>query len=130
MALISEIELIVLRNKTQFQYAHLQIGMTCPRPTLTSIGSETVDWYSQGRARIAAITIRTISKHAAATEAVAHEFRICLAVDQVTRRRDLRACLPVRQVTAWIGCRCIKLQGMQRKLLEMCHVDGKKLTVQ
>ena len=70
---------------------------------------------------MAAITIGTVCEHAAAPKTSTHQFRIGRIVYQVAWSRDLRTCHTRRQIAALVwGC-SVKLQGLKRKVLEICH---------
>ena len=51
---------------------------------------------------MAAVAIGAIGENAATAETVLDQLRIDIRIDQMRRRGDLRARLPVFQITAWI----------------------------
>ncbi len=61
---------------------------------------------------MASIAIRTICKHAAASEPFDDQFGVGRIVDEVAWRCHLRAGLLARQIAAGVGCSRVKLQGL------------------
>ena len=88
---------------------------------LAAVCFEVVNGHAKRYARLASIAIWAVGKHAAAPEPAGHEVRIGVVVDEMAGRSDLRAGLLARQVTAGVGRRCIKLQGLQRQVFEVRH---------
>ena len=73
------------------------------------------------RTGLAAVAIRSIGKNAAASKTVFNQLGVNVSVNQVRRRGNLRARLPVFQIAARVGRSGIKLQSGKRQILEMCH---------
>jgi hypothetical protein len=119
--LVAQVELVVLWHEAEFEDAGVQCLVPAPCAALAAIGAEEIDRHAQRHAGLAAIAVGAVSEHAAAPEAVGHQVRISVVVDQVAGCGDLRAGLFARQVAAGIRCRCIKLQGLQGQVFEVRH---------
>ncbi len=70
------------------------------------------------------IAVGAVGKSAAAAEPDLDQFAVDLAVDGVTRRRDLRARELVGQVAARVGCSRVELQYREGQVVELCHLSG------
>ena len=98
--------------------------MACGRSALAPIGGEMIDQDTQGYASLASIAVWPVREYSAATEPLGNQIRIDRALDQMAGGCDLRPRLPIRQVTARVGGRCVKLQRLQRKIVELRHAMG------
>ena len=113
-ALVAQIQLVMLVEEGQGGHARLQVGVPAPGAALVAVGRERLRHHAHGDAGLAAVAVRPVGEDAAAAKAVAYQFRIHVAVDQVRRRGHLRAGLAVVQVAARVGRRRVELQGGKR----------------
>ena len=79
------------------------------------------DRHAQRQAGAAAVAVGPVGEHAAAPKAVRDQARVGVGVDQVARRRDLRARHAARQVAARVGRRRVELQRRERELFRVGH---------
>ena len=69
------------------------------------------------------VAVRPVRERAAATEALPDEFAVDAGVDQVARRRDLRARRAPGKIAARIRRRRIELQRREREVVEPGHAS-------
>ena len=69
------------------------------------------------------VAVRPVGERTAATEALADELAVDAGVDQVARRRDLRARRAPRKIAARIRRRRIELQRREREVVEAGHAS-------
>lgn len=120
-ALVAQVELVMLWQETQFEDARMQRVVSFPGAALAAVCLKTVDRHAKRHAGLASVAARAVGKHAATPKSIDHEARIRVVVDEMAGRGDLGAGLFARQVTAGVGRRCIKLQGLQGKVCEVRH---------
>ena len=122
--LVAQVQLVVLGHKTQPQHPGLELAVARSCAPLAAVRLELVDKNPQRGAGLAAIAIGAIREHAAAAKPLGDQIGVKIALDQVAGGGDLRPCLPVRQVTAGVGRCRVKLQGLQRKVVELRHAGS------
>ncbi len=83
-----------------------------PSAFLGAVGLEVLRVNAHWHTCFAVVAIRAVGEQAAAAKTLQHQFRILVAVNQVAGRGHLRTRRPLRQITAWVGRGCIKLQGL------------------
>ena len=91
------------------------------RSPLTATWAEPVDGNPHGNARAAMVAVGAISERATAAKAESDQFTVDAGIDEVTRRRDLRARGALRQVAAGIWGRRVKLQRGERQIVKIAH---------
>jgi hypothetical protein len=89
MGLVAQVQGVMIRVELQIENPNLQMPMGAPGTALASVGFERLDVDAQRLASLAAIAIRSVSEHAAASKALIDQLGVNLVVDQVAGRGDL-----------------------------------------
>ena len=121
-SLVTLVELVVVFTEAQAHFARHQSRMLLERTALAAIRFEVGDAQADRHAFTAGAAVRTVGEYATAAKAGADQFAVGVVVDQMRRRRDLRACDTTRQVGTAIGRRGIKVQqGKGREVAQVGH---------
>ncbi|MNS98127.1 hypothetical protein D3C72_1324840 [compost metagenome] len=111
----------MLAQKAQGEYANFETLVLFEGAALVALGLEVKSRYAQRHAGLAAVAVGAVGEQAAAAKALLDQLRIHIVLNRMAGRGHLRARHALAQVAAWVGCRCIELQGMQRKFVEPTH---------
>ena len=95
--------------------------MLFPSALLAPIRCVALGEHAQRHASLAAVAVWAVGEEAAASEALTHQVRVGVVMNQMTGRCHLRSGRALGQIAARVGRCCIKLQGLERQILKMCH---------
>src|SRR4051794_23888618 len=124
LRLVAQVERIVLEAEFERLDMRDERLVLLPRAALRAAGDEIGYRDAYRHAGAAGVAMRPVGEDAAAPEAGLDEIAIKLGVDEVARRRHLRARHPVRQVAAGIGRSYVELQDCVRKVVKSRHANG------
>src|SRR6185437_17116677 len=120
-ALVLEIQRVMRRIVDELAPHGDEARVPAPGAALAAVRRVARNGDAHRNASVAVVAVRPIGERAAAPEADAHELAVHTRIDEVTRRRDLRARRTIGQVAAWIRRRGVELQRRQRKIVEPAH---------
>src|SRR5258705_11464008 len=121
LGLVTQIERVVLEPELERLSVRREAGVLLPRAALRAVGAELPDRDAHRHAGAAAVAVRPVREDAAATEAGLDQVAVQLGVDEVARRRDLRARHPVRQIAARVRRSHVELQYCMRQVVKSRH---------
>ena len=121
--LVTQIQLVMLGQKGQFEHASLQAAMRLERAALAARGLNCVDVHTQRHAGLAAIAIRPIGEHAAAAKTRGHQLGIGFVMNQMAGRGNLAARDFARHIAARIRRCRVELQRLEREFFEQGHAE-------
>lgn len=91
---------------------------------LASVRPEFSDWYTDGCACLAVVTMRTVDKTAAATKSLVYQLAVKMGINLVAGACHLRACQAAIDITAWVN-RCGEILNLiERVRRAVCHAAG------
>lgn len=119
--LVPQIKIVVLSRESEVQCARLESRMLLQGASLAFVWFEIMDCNAEWCTRLTPIAVGAVREHAASAEPLCDQIGVRRGVNNVAWGGNLRACLPLRHIAAFIRCRRVKLQCLQGEVRQVCH---------
>jgi hypothetical protein len=118
LRLVAQVKRVVLEPELERLRVRSERAVLLPGAALRAVGAELPDRDAHRHAGATGIAVRPVGKDAAAAKARFDQIAVELGVDQMARRRHLRARHAIGQVAARIRRRHVKLQDGMRQVVK------------